>query len=239
NPRATINTVSDVVSRGNIDLKPVTSRNYDLSFDYYLGSTGYLSLGLFHKDYKNNVYRSTQVELFEGEPNTRVTQDRNARGGKLTGVEFAFDQPMRFLPAPFNGLGVTFNFTYTDSSLNTGLPLLAGVKIPLFDQMKETMNASVYYDRGGFRIRASAHRRSRTVFELATDNPLALARSEAPSTEVDLTASYRFSRRWTVYAEVQNAFSSSRLAYNGDRAIRLDYNEYAEWTATFGLRWSL
>jgi TonB-dependent receptor len=239
NPRATINTVTDVVSRGSIDLKAVTSRNYDLSFDYYLGTTGYVSLGLFHKDYKNNVYRSTQTELFEGEPNTLVTQDRNARGGKLTGVEFAFDQPLRFLPAPFDGLGITINVTYTDSSLDTGLPRLAGLKIPLFDQMKETVNASIYYEKSGLRLRASAHRRSRTVFDLATDNLFALARYESPSTELDFTASYKFHRRWTVYTEVQNALSAPRHGYNGDSNLRLDYNEYAEWAATVGVRWSL
>ena len=45
-------------------------------------------------------------------------------GGRLTGIELAYDQALRFLPAPFDGLGVTFNFTYADSELNTGLPLL-------------------------------------------------------------------------------------------------------------------
>jgi TonB-dependent receptor len=239
NPRATINTATDVVMRGNINLKAVTSRNYDLSFDYYLGTTGYVSLGLFHKDYKNNVYRSTQTELFEGEPNTLVTQDRNARGGKLTGVEFAFDQPLRFLPTPFDGLGVTINVTSTDSSLDTGLPRLAGLKIPLFDQMKETVNASIYYEKSGLRLRAAAHRRSRTVFDLAQDNLFALARYESPSTELDFTASYKFLPRWTLYTEMQNALSTPRHGYNGDSHLRLDYNEYAKWAATVGVRWSL
>jgi TonB-dependent receptor len=239
NPRATISTTNDTVSRGNIDLKPVTSRNYDLSVDYYLGSVGYVSVGLFHKDYKNNVYRSTQRELFEGDPNTQVTQERNARGGRLTGVEFAYDQALRFLPAPFDGLGVTFNYTYTDSKLDTGLPQLAGLKIPLFDQMKRTVNGSLYYEKRGLRLRASAHQRSRTVFDLATNNPYALARLEAPSTELDLTASYRFWRQWTIFGEVQNALSAPRHGYNGNQDIRLDYNEYADWAVTFGLRWSL
>jgi TonB-dependent receptor len=239
NPRATISTTADTVSRGNIDLKPVYSRNLDLSFDHYLGSAGYVSLGVFHNQYKNNVYRSSQRELFEDEPNTLVTQDRNARGGRLTGVELAYDQALRFLPAPFDGLGVTFNLTYADSELDTGLPQLAGLKIPLFDQMKNTVNASLYYEKKGLRLRASAHRRSQTVFDLATDNPYALARYESPSTELDLTASYRFLRHWTFFAEVQNALSAPRHGYNGNRAIRLDYNEYADWTTTLGLRWNL
>jgi len=239
NPRATISTTSDTVSRGNLDLKPVYSRNLDLSFDYYLGSVGYLSVGVFRKNFKNNVYRSTQREMFEGEANVQVTQDRNARGGRLTGLELAYDQPLRFLPAPFDGLGVAFNYTRTDSKLDTGLPQLAGVKIPLFDQMKNTVNASLYYEKGPLRLRASAHQRSRTVFDLATNNPYALARFESPSTELDLTASYRFWRQWRVYAEVQNALGEPRHGYNGDKSLRLDYNEYSDWAATLGVRWNL
>jgi len=239
NPRATVSTTSDTVSRGNIDLKRVSSRNYDLSAEYYLGSVGYISLGAFHKDFKNNVFRSTQTELFEGDPNTSVTQERNARGGKLTGVELAYDQQLRFLPAPFDGLGVTFNYTYADSSLDTGLPKLAGVKIPLFDQVKDTVNVSLYYEKRDLRLRASLHHRSTTLFELATDNPIALGRYEAPSTELDLTASYKVWRRLTIFAEVQNALNESRHGYNGNGRLRPDYNEYTDWAATFGIRWNL
>ncbi len=239
NPRATVSTTSDTVSRGNIDLKRVSSRNYDLSAEYYLGSVGYISLGAFHKDFKNNVFRSTQIELFEGDPNTSVTQERNARGGKLTGLEFAYDQQLRFLPAPFDGLGVTFNYTYADSSLDTGLPRLAGVKIPLFDQVRDTVNVSLYYEKRGLRLRASIHHRSTTLFELATDNPIALARYEAPSTELDLTASYKVWRNVTIFAEVQNALSEARHGYNGNERIRPDYNEYTDWAGTFGIRWNL
>ncbi len=177
--------------------------------------------------------------MFEGEPNTQITQERNARGGRLTGVELAYDQALRFLPAPFDGLGVTFNYTYTDSSLDTGLPQLAGLKILLFDQMKRTVNGSIYYEKRGLRLRASAHQRSRTVFELATNNPYALARLESPSTELDLTASYKIWRQWTIFGEVQNALSAPRHGYNGNQDLRLDYNEYAAWAVTFGLRWNL
>ncbi len=239
NPRATVSTTNGTVSRGNIDLKRVTARNYDLSAEYYLGSVGYVTLGFFHKDFKNNVYRSTQRELFEGDPNVQVTQERNARGGRLTGLEFAYDQQLKFLPAPLDGLGVTFNYTYSDSSLDTGLPQLAGTKIPLFDQVRDIVNVSAYYEKRGLRLRAAVHHRSTTLFDLATNNPLALARYESPSTELDLTASYKVWRNLTVYAEIQNALNKSRNGYNGDKNLRPDYNEYTDWAATFGLRWNL
>ncbi|MFO1447059.1 MAG: TonB-dependent receptor [Opitutaceae bacterium] len=238
NPRATISTTSDTVSRGNIDLKPVYAHNFDLAIERYLGSVGYLSAGVFHKEIKNSVYRSTQSEIFESEP-ARVTQPRNAKGGTLTGVELAFDTQLKFLPAPLDGLGVTVNYTYTHSELNSGLPALAGVKLPLFDQVGDTVNASLYYEKGPARLRLSLHHRSEVLFDLATDNVLALARYEAPSTTLDFTASYRFWRNWTVYTEFSNLTNEPSHGYNGSESLRLDYNEFTGWSAVLGVRWNL
>jgi TonB-dependent receptor len=238
NPRETRSTTSDTVSRGNIALQPVYSRNFDAGIERYFGSVGYVSAGIFHKQYRNNVYRSTRTEIFEGEP-TRITEPRNARGGRLTGVELAVDRRLDFLPPPLDGLGVTFNYTWTDSELDSGLPQLAGLKMPLFDQMDESVNASLYYEKGRFRARASLHRRSATLFELATDNPIDLARYEAPSTSLDVTASIRLAKGWTVFVEFANLGNEPSWGYNGDSSVRLDYNEYTDWSAVGGLRWSL
>jgi iron complex outermembrane receptor protein len=206
--------------------------------DRYLGSVGYVSAGVFHKRYRNNVYRSTQTELFEGDL-TRITEPRNAKGGELTGIELAFDSQFKFLPAPFDGFGATVNYTYTDSELDSGLPALAGRKMPLFDQVENTVNASLYYERGPARLRLSVHHRTETLFELATDNPIALARYEAPSTTLDLTASYRVWRDWTIYTEFSNLTNEPSHGYNGDENLRLDYNEYTGWSAVIGMRWNL
>jgi TonB-dependent receptor len=238
NPRETRSTTSDTVSRGNIDLKPVFSRNYDLAIERYLGGDGYVSAGVFRKDYKRNVYRSTQNEIFEGEL-TRVTQPRNARGGEVTGIELAYDQRFSFLPAPFDGFGLTLNYTHTDSTLDAGLPALAGVELPLFDQVGDTFNASLRYERGRLRTRLSLHHRSDTLFDLATDAALAVGRYEAPSTTLDFTASYKIGRRWSVYFELANLTNEPSWGYNGDKNIRLDYNEYADWSGVIGVRWNL
>ncbi len=238
NPRETRSTTSDTISRGNIDLKPVHSRNYDLSVDRYLGADNVVSAGLFHKDYRNNVYRSTRNEMFEGELH-RITEPRNARGGEVTGVELAFDQRLTFLPAPFDGFGVTLNFTKTDSELDSGLPALAGVKMPLFDQVSKSINASLRYERGPFRSRLSLHHRGDTLFDLATDAAIAVGRYEASSTTLDFTASYRLPRGFTVFVEFANLTDEPSWGYNGDKNIRLDYNEYAGWSGVFGVRWNL
>jgi TonB-dependent receptor len=238
NPRETRSTTSDTISRGNINLKPVYSRNYDLSVEHYLGADNFVSVGVFHKDYKNNVYRSTQNEIFEGELN-RITEPRNARGGEVTGVEFAFDQRLTFLPAPFDGFGITLNYTNTDSELDSGLPALAGIKMPLFDQVSESFNASLRYERGRFRSRLSLHHRGDTLFDLATDAAIAVGRYEAPSTTLDFTASYRLNRGFSVFIEFANLTNEPSWGYNGDKNIRLDYNEYSDWSGVFGVRWNL
>jgi TonB-dependent receptor len=226
------------VSRGNIELKPVFSRNYDLAIERYFGGDGYVSAGVFHKDYQRNVYRSTQSVIFEGEL-TRITEPRNARGGKVTGVELAYDQRFTFLPAPFDGFGLTVNYTHTDSSLDSDLPALAGTKLPLFDQVGDTFNASLRYERGRIRTRLSLHHRSDTLFDLATDAALAVGRYEAPSTTLDFTASYKLNRGWTVFLEFANLTNEPSWGYNGDKNIRLDYNEYSDWSGVIGVRWSL
>lgn len=238
NPRETRSTTSDTVSRGNIELKPVFSRNYDLAIERYFGGDGYVSAGVFHKDYQRNVYRSTQSVIFEGEL-TRITEPRNARGGKVTGVELAYDQRFTFLPAPFDGFGLTVNYTHTDSSLDSDLPALAGTKLPLFDQVGDTFNASLRYERGRIRTRLSLHHRSDTLFDLATDAALAVGRYEAPSTTLDFTASYKLNRGWTVFLEFANLTNEPSWGYNGDKNIRLDYNEYSDWSGVIGVRWSL
>lgn len=238
NPRETRSTTSDTVSRGNIELKPVSSRNYDLAVERYFGGDGYVSAGLFHKDYKRTIYRSTQTLMFEGEL-TRITEPRNARGGEVTGLELAYDQRLTFLPAPFDGFGVTLNYTHTDSELDSGLPALAGIKMPLFDQVGDTFNASLRYERGRLRTRLSLHHRSDTLFDLATDAAIAVGRYEAPSTSVDFTASYKLKRGWSVYLELANLTNEPSWGYNGDKNIRLDYNEYADWSGVLGIRWNL
>jgi TonB-dependent receptor len=238
NPRETRSTTSDTISRGNIDLKPMFARNYDLSFERYFGGDGYVSAGVFQKDFRRNVYRSTQTMMFEGEL-TRITEPRNARGGRVRGIELAVDTRFTFLPAPFDGFGATVNYTHTDSELDAGLPALAGLKLPLFDQVADTVNVSLRYERGPFRARAALHYRSDVLFDLATDNALAVGRFEAPSTTYDFTASYRLRRGFTVYAELANLTGEPSWGYNGDRAVRLDYNEFTDWSAVLGVRWNL
>ena len=238
NPSRTIDDFDAIVSSGDINLKMVESYNFDLSAEYYFNSVGFVSAGVFAKDMKNNVYTERTTITTPGATlNYTQTRPRNAKSSKVSGVELGFEQQFNRLPAPLDGLGVGVNYTYTDSEIDLGFPVAGVTKLPLFDQVPHTVNASVFYDQSGLRLRASLLRRTETFFAVDTTN-FALSRYQAPSTTLDLTASYKFLRHWTVFAEFANVLNTPVRAYNSKENLRLDYSEYSDWSGNFGVRWN-
>jgi TonB-dependent receptor len=230
------------LDRGNIKLDPTRSTNVDISAEYYFGSASTLSVGLFLKDMQDNVYRA-YVFNDPAFPNTLVRTSRNAKSAQVRGIELSYDQVFTFLPAPLDGFGFTANYTFADSEVDTGLAQFARADLPLFNQVRDTVNAGFFFDKYGFRARASLLYRSASLLGLSIDEDfrdydLNLSRFQAASTSLDVTASYRFRKNWTIFGEVQNVLNTPGRAYNGNKT-RFDYNEYTDWNAQIGLRWSL
>jgi TonB-dependent receptor len=230
------------LDRGNIKLDPTRSTNLDLSVEYYFGAASTLSVGVFLKDMRDNVYRG-YVFNDPAFPNTLVRTSRNAKSAEVRGIELSYEQMFTFLPAPLDGFGFTANYTFADSEVDTGLAQFAKADLPLFNQVRDTINAGFFYDKNGFRARASLLYRSESLLGLAIDEDFRdydvnLNRYLSASTSLDLTASYRFKKNWTVFGEIQNVLNTPGRAYNGNKS-RFDYNEYTDWNAQIGLRWSL
>ncbi len=238
NPSRTIDDFDAIVSSGDINLKMVESYNFDLSAEYYLNNVGFVSAGVFAKDMKNNVYTERTTIATPGATlGYTQTRPRNAKSAKVSGIELGFEQQFTRLPAPLDGLGVGVNYTYTDSEIDLGFPVAGVTKVPLFDQVPHTVNASLFYDKSGLRLRASWLHRTETFFSVDTTT-FALSRYQAPSTTLDLTVSYKFLRHWTVFAEFANVLNTPVRAYNGKESLRLDYREYSDWSGNFGIRWN-
>jgi iron complex outermembrane receptor protein len=108
---------------GNPLLKPVISRNSDLSLEWYRGSTS-AHVSLFHKGITDSLVYSSgvkDVQLFLNDGTTtsiqanrnevnNSTEKATIKGFELGGRVF-FDR----LPSPWNGFGVEANYTYVDS----------------------------------------------------------------------------------------------------------------------------
>lgn len=75
------------IQRGNADLRPRVSDNFDLAAEYYFGQGGLIALSGFYKSIKDDIYTTSFEEQVDGVLYT-VTTPLNASSSKLRGLEF-------------------------------------------------------------------------------------------------------------------------------------------------------
>jgi TonB-dependent receptor len=112
--------------RGNPNLKPTTSTNFDLTAEYYFGHGGSLTLALFNKRIKDIIIGQTAIYTMNdltGKPyDFNVTGPTNGASGRANGAEIAYQQYFDKLPGLWSGFGISANYTYLDSRLNLNAP---------------------------------------------------------------------------------------------------------------------
>jgi len=169
-----VNSTTGVVSGngGNTNLRPFEANQVDLSFEYYTEGGGIYTAAVFYKDLDTFIFNRTEEVNFidQGfvnpnnltlnpgvilDPVGMFNAPANGEGGRVSGVEFAFTQTFHWLPAPFDGLGITANYSYTDSSIE--LPDTESgrnnTSIALPGLSENVFNATVFYKLGGFETR--------------------------------------------------------------------------------------
>jgi TonB-dependent receptor len=246
NPSAVINNTDLTFTQGDTGLDPTTSRNLDLMVDYYLGGLGVVSGGLFYKDMSDNVYRLRRTALGSTIPgsnqptaNYQVSEFKNASGAEVYGFEAGIERNLRFLPSPFDGVGVFANYTWTESEVETGLAERSALETPLFGQVGRSYNLGLTYQKYGLQMRLAYNwRDSYLDFDGINQNP-AFDRYLSDLGVLDLTASYALPKGFTVFVEFRNLTDEPDRAFFGTEDLRPAYNEYRDWSATFGVRWKL
>lgn len=83
----TRNDTNLTIARGNVNLKPRRSDNYDLTLEYFFAGSGLMSVGGFYKNIKDDIYTLSANEVVDG-VTYAVTTPRNASASKMKGVEF-------------------------------------------------------------------------------------------------------------------------------------------------------
>lgn len=245
-PRRTIDAIADTqggtftgtISSGNPQLKPYESMNFDASVEYYLSNSGIASVGLFHKEIDNPVYSQ---QIFQ----TNVTVDgvsysqltttgpQNADSGKITGLELNYQQFFKFLPSPFDGLGLNLNFTVTDSSV---ILRARTSELPFFKQSDRIMNVALFYEKYNWEARLALSYTADYLDELgANPNSDLYIRGRKP---IDAKVSYRINSNFKVFAEFLNLGEEPLIQYIGIRRRDFDHEIY-QWKARFGVNFTL
>jgi TonB-dependent receptor len=234
-PRIGYNRGDEEVRLGNPELDPYESSSVDLSFERYIGSTGILSLGLFHKSidgYIVNTVSDSDPEY----PGFDVTRVINGDKAKVYGAEFNWQQQLSFLPAGWDGLLVGASGTWLDTDFDPGLDGRADEDFTLPRASKHVYSAHLGYEKAGFSTRLAAVYRSEYLDTLGDSRAYDIF--VAPNTQFDFSLDYKITANVSVYVEAQNLLDKPLELYQGVRSRTLQNEEYGR-TYALGLKVAL
>ena len=215
--------IERVAEKGNPDLEPLESTNFDLRWEYYPTGVSLMSAGFFYKDISNyfltaNVAGEAPFEAFD-----EVTQTINGGDAELYGIELAFIRQFDFLPGPWDGLLLDASYTFTDSE--SDLPERDS-GIPLPGQSDHIASFALGYEKHGFNIRVAAAYRSEFFEETDDASDPMFDRYQDNHLQVDITSKYRINDMAQVYLNLVNINDEPLYAYWGSTEFNSQYEEY-------------
>ncbi|MCE6981158.1 TonB-dependent receptor [Pseudomonas frederiksbergensis] len=221
----------DEATFGNPDLKPLESSNLDLGIEHYMGHAGTVSAFVFYKDIKNFVYNTDLAGTGAWADFSEAHTFANGDSAKLYGLELAYSQKFDWLPAPWNGLllGANTTFSRSDAEIE-GFDAASGINrkrsIDLPNQSDTVGNLMLGWEDDKLSLRLSANYKSDYLFELASINDKAHDLHVDAQTFVDFSARYSLTKNLQVSFEAQNLTDEPYFVYTGNRSYNGQYEEY-------------
>lgn len=252
-----------LVTISNPNLKAEYANNYDVLFEHYLKTGGMFQAGFFYKDITdpivNGQYIATSWPGVPAGTPTMVSQVQNVGSAHVEGIEIGYQQHLSFLPGPMHGLGLSANYSYTNSQAN-GLRNLLRTDSPAMQRdAPNTWNISPTYDTRKLSLRVGMTYNGAMIYayqytNLALNSAGALAPVD-PSTQplgakgpagdnylyahyqLDAQASYKLPYGVQVYAYGLNLNNEVFGFYNGSPQYVVQ-REYYKPTYAGGLRYN-
>ncbi|MEL6370926.1 MAG: TonB-dependent receptor [Pseudomonadota bacterium] len=207
---------------GNPFLEAFESTNYDVSFEYYFGDTGFFGIQGFHKEFDNFIESQTLpvpgvVVIPAGNAGNTTgadlpinvdfqdTRDRNGETGSITGVELAFQMAFESLPAPWDGFGTQLNYTYVTSEIDRqeGTPV---ADCDYNGLSPHSFNATGFYEKGPLQARLSYNYRDEFLFQCFSN--FSEPRQREAFGQLDFSTAFDINDNFQVYAEGINITGS-------------------------------
>jgi len=217
------------VATGNADLSPTKSWNIDVLGERYFKSVGVVSAGVFYKRLEDYIYIYTVQEQINA-VQYQVTQPLNGDTATVRGIELALQNQLRFLPSPFNGIGVYANYTFSDSTAR--FPNHAGDST-LPGQSRHVGNVAASYEKAGFSGRVSVNFHGSYIDIVGADNTQ--DRFYDTNSQLDFSITQRLTRNVRAYFDALNLNDALLRYYQGvpDRVLQ---EEHYRWTLNFGAK---
>jgi TonB-dependent receptor len=221
----------DEASFGNPDLDPLEAMNIDLGIEHYLGRAGVVSAFVFYKDIDSFVYNTDLAGTGEWLGFDEAVTFANGDSAKLYGLELAYSQKFDWLPAPWNGLLVGANATFSRSDAKIEAQGLSR-SIDLPNQSDAVGNLMLGWEDDKLSLRLSANYKSEYLAEVAAIDDKAHDLYADEQLFVDFSAGYFLTPALQLSFQAQNLTDESFYVYTG----RSDYNaQYEEYGPTYKL----
>ncbi|HEY2114065.1 MAG TPA: TonB-dependent receptor [Candidatus Angelobacter sp.] len=258
----------NVITLGNPNLKAEHSNNYDLLFEQYLNPVGVIQAGFFYKQLGDPIVNGQFAEspsLFANQPIppnspfVLVSQVQNVGSARLWGFEVGYSQRLSRLPGVMKGLGISANYSYTNSSTDGLEGLLRDDHPALLRQAPNTWNISPTFDTNKFSLRVGMTYNDAMIFAYQFQNlqPGATGIVPIPAADlppggakgpggdnylyahyqIDAQGSYKITRSFSFYAYGLNLNNEVFGFYNGSPQYVVQ-REYYKPTFAGGVRFT-
>jgi iron complex outermembrane recepter protein len=227
-----INDVAFTISAKNPDLKPVRADQVDLAAEYYYAPNSLVSIGLFYKAVSGFIASRATTEDIGGQTYT-VTKPVNLNDATIKGVEFNFQQAFTFLPGPLKGLGVAFNYTYTDTSFEETLVSGTTLTYGLPENSRDSYNLVGYYEDDRFSLRGAYNFRGRFLREVPNVQDGLKYRDDYG--QLDMSARLKIGERFALTLDVLNMLDAMQEEFVYEERLT-DGTFTTGRTVQFGLR---
>jgi iron complex outermembrane receptor protein len=208
---------------GNPNLKPITSNNFEVSYEYYYAPRSLLQAGVFFMNLTNYVafgtYQQQLLNIRTGTYDIYTISAPTNSSGTTHGLELAWQQP-------FGPFGIQTNYTYANAEETNGADLVGA--------SRNTYNVSGYYEDHGFSARLAYTFRSHFFVGLDRSTP----QYQDDTGTLSASLSYTFSKNFSIYLDGLNLNDPVLKYYGANRdQPRAFYSNGRQYY--FGLRYKL
>lgn len=221
----------DEASFGNPELSPLESSNFDLGIEHYFGEAGVASAFLFYKDIDNFIYQTDLAGSGIWTDFDEAETYANGGDAKVYGLELAYSQKFSKLPAPWNGLLVSANATFSHSSAEingyssqTGRYHKRNIDLPT--QSDRVANLMLGWENERLSLRLSGNYKSEYLNEVG---PLDNESRDLFSDDqffLDFSARYFLTKQLQLTFEAQNLTDQEYYDFSGHHSYNAQYEEY-------------
>lgn len=209
---------------GNPSLKPMSSENIDITFEWYTEYDGAFVLSGFYKEIDDFIIRDTVVDqpLAGYEGLWDLTTNINFSDGKAEGVEIGLLQPLEKLVPTLAGFGFSVNYTYVDSGFDKENVGDAGFGFP--GSSRDNFNFIGFYEADLYAIRLAYTYRGSFFRSLGgSGSQTTTSRFSGEQEKLNVNLNLKPTKNLSVKLSANNITGEKRRDFYGDESTFLDY----------------